>query len=119
MARIISLNVSKTAIRDGECVDVSWESNVPESIFLTIEDGYGTTRIDILVIWLTRLLMYSLTNGRSFLISSCLAMILVTNAVNLSVSVLSIASFSLINASFPNLSCAAAVMYTDAVLLIS
>lgn len=47
MARIISLNVSKTAIRDGECVDVSWESNVPESIFLTIEDGYGTTRIDI------------------------------------------------------------------------
>ena len=47
MTRNITLDVSKTVIRDGECVDVSWESNVPESIFLTIEDGYGTTRIDI------------------------------------------------------------------------
>ena len=47
MTRNITLNVSKNAIRDGECVDVSWESNVPESIFLTIKDGYGTTRIDI------------------------------------------------------------------------
>lgn len=47
MAQNITLNVSKNVIRDGECVDVSWESNVPESIFLTIEDGYGTTRIDI------------------------------------------------------------------------
>lgn len=47
MTRNITLNVSKNVIRDGECVDVSWKSNVPESIFLTIEDGYGTTRIDI------------------------------------------------------------------------
>ena len=47
MTRNITLNVSKNAIKDGECVDVSWESNVPESIFLMIEDGYGTTRIDI------------------------------------------------------------------------
>lgn len=47
MAQNISLYVSKSTIRDGECVDVSWESNVPESIFLTIKDGYGTTRIDV------------------------------------------------------------------------
>ena len=28
MAQNISLNLSKNVIRDGECVDVSWESNV-------------------------------------------------------------------------------------------
>lgn len=47
MVQNISLYVSKSTIRDGECVDVCWESNVPESIFLTIKDGYGTTRIDV------------------------------------------------------------------------